>query len=87
MRKLAKAFGQVIRERRIELKLTQQVLAERLKIARPLISRMEAGKHLLSVSSLWNYARCLGLSPHEVVRRAEERVHEKDDHREVYDET
>lgn len=55
--------GQKIRERRQELGLSQDELADRIGTSRNYISRHENGKNDMSISTLFQYAAALETDP------------------------
>lgn len=54
-------YGEILRDRRKELKLTQQELAERIGKERSYIGRIEKGNTDMQLSSFISIARALGL--------------------------
>lgn len=54
-------FGEIIRNRRKQLKLTQEQVAQRIGKKRPYISRVEGGEDL-KLSNLIKITKALGLS-------------------------
>ncbi|MDR2010542.1 MAG: helix-turn-helix domain-containing protein [Bacteroidales bacterium] len=54
-------YGEILRERRKELKLTQQQLAEKVGKERSYIARIEKGETDMQISSLIRIAEALGL--------------------------
>jgi ribosome-binding protein aMBF1 (putative translation factor) len=54
-------YGDILRDRRKELKLTQQQLAEKVGKERSYIARIEKGETDMQVSSLIRIAQALGL--------------------------
>lgn len=54
-------YGEILRDRRKELKLTQQELAERVGTARSYIARVEKGETDILISSFFRIARALGI--------------------------
>ena len=54
-------YGEILKERRKELKLSQSELAEKIGKARPYISQVENGRNL-SLSNLILIAKALGMS-------------------------
>lgn len=58
-------FGEIIRSRRKELKLSQEELAQRIGKKRPYISRIESGEDI-RISNFALVANALGLSIHLV---------------------
>lgn len=64
-------LGLAIRQRRVALKLSQGELAERVGTARPLVSRVESMRHVVSLETLERYARALECKPSELLAAAE----------------
>lgn len=60
---LAVVFGQNVRKRRKELRLTQEALAEKTKIPQPYISAVESGKRCPNLSTVAQIAEALGIPP------------------------
>jgi DNA-binding XRE family transcriptional regulator len=58
---LAWYYGEILRDRRKELKLTQQELADRTGTKRAYISRIEKGETDMQLSSFIRIAHALGL--------------------------
>lgn len=56
-----KIIGEIISSKRINLKLTQQELAEKTKLSRSYIADIEAGRYIPSVKSLIAIASVLKL--------------------------
>lgn len=54
-------FGELMRERRKELKMTQADLAERVNAKRTYISRVERGESDIQMSSFFKLASALGI--------------------------
>ena len=54
-------YGEILRDRRKELKITQQELAERVGTARSYIARVEKGETDVQISSFFRIARALGI--------------------------
>lgn len=54
-------YGEILRDRRRELKMTQQELAEKVGTARSYIARVEKGETDIQVSSFFRIARALGI--------------------------
>lgn len=64
-------IGEVVRERRIELGLTQEQLAQKIGTYRTLVARLENGRrHTPTLDTLFAYAEALRIEPEEVIRRA-----------------
>ena len=66
MRKKERTFGQVIRERRRQLDLTQQEVARRIKTSTPYVGHLEAGKRHPSDKIVSRLAEVLGLERREL---------------------
>lgn len=54
-------YGKILRDRRKELKITQQELAEKAGTARSYIARVEKGETDIQISSFFRIARSLGI--------------------------
>lgn len=54
-------YGEILRDRRKELKITQQELAERVGTARSYIARVEKGETDIQISSFFRIAHALGI--------------------------
>jgi DNA-binding XRE family transcriptional regulator len=52
-------YGEILRERRKELKITQQELADEVGTARSYIARVEKGETDIQISSFFRIARAL----------------------------
>ncbi len=59
-------FGQLIRERRRQLDLTQRQVAHRIRTSTPYLGYLEAGKRHPSDQVLGRLAEVLGLEPREL---------------------
>lgn len=55
-------YGEILRDRRRELKMTQQELAEKVGTARSYIARVEKGETDIQMSSFLRIASAMGLS-------------------------
>ena len=62
----ARSFGQVIRERRRKLDLTQQDLAQRIEISMPYVALLETGARHPSDKVVHKLAAALALDPREL---------------------
>src|ERR1700680_676946 len=60
------SFGQVIRDRRRQLDLTQQEIARRIKTSTPYVGHLESGKRHPSDKVLSRLAEVLGLDRREL---------------------
>lgn len=63
-----------LRKRRHELGMSQSELAERLRIHRQFVSRVELGERRLDVAEFVDFARALGLDPAELIGDMPERL-------------
>jgi transcriptional regulator with XRE-family HTH domain len=61
-----RSFGQVIRDRRRQLDLTQQEIARRIKTSTPYVGHLESGKRNPSDKVLSRLAEVLGLDRREL---------------------
>jgi transcriptional regulator with XRE-family HTH domain len=68
---LALAFGWVLRERRIQVGLSQEKLALEADVDRTFVSLLERGERQPTLSTLWRLAGALGVAPSELVRLVE----------------
>jgi ribosome-binding protein aMBF1 (putative translation factor) len=58
---LAQYYGEILKDRRKELKLTQKTVAERIGKERSYITRIEQGKTDMQLSSFLRISNALGL--------------------------
>ncbi len=68
-------FGQVIRDRRRQLDLTQEEVAHRIKTSTPYIGHLESGKRHPSDKIVTRLAEALGLGCRELFFLANPRAH------------
>ncbi len=61
-RNVKSVFGNAVKERRLELRLSQEDLAEGEGLHRTYVSDVECGTRNLSIGSIEKLARALGLS-------------------------
>jgi len=61
-------FGQKIRERRMEIGLSQETLAEKAGLHRNYIGKMERGENNVTFLVLLKLSRALKLSPSELIQ-------------------
>ena len=54
-------YGEILRDYRKELKITQQELAEKVGTARSYIARVEKGETDIQISSFFRIVRVLGI--------------------------
>jgi transcriptional regulator with XRE-family HTH domain len=57
----------ILREARLEARLTQQQLADRLKRSDNFISYVERGERMLNVLEFIEYAKALGVDPQKLL--------------------
>lgn len=62
-----KIIGEIIKTRRKELGLTQENLAEKIKLSRPGLANIESGRQGILVHSIYEIAEALDLKPHDLV--------------------
>jgi len=63
-----KIFGQILRNFRIENKLTQEQLSEELGISLKYISRIENGNNGIKTQTLIKYMNILGITPNVIYK-------------------
>ena len=63
------AFGKTVKDRRIELGLSQEEFAGKAKLHRTYISSLERGKRILEFLNLIQIAQALELTPEEFLAR------------------
>lgn len=71
---LAKRFGEVLRERRMALGLSQETLAFNTDLHRTYISLLERGLRQPSLETIFTVAREIGWEPAELIRQLQERL-------------
>jgi transcriptional regulator with XRE-family HTH domain len=67
----SEAFAKVVRERRLELGLTQSDLEDERALDRSYISKLELAKRVPDLLVLFHIARKLQLEPHELILRVQ----------------
>ena len=72
--KLEIVFGSILRERRLELNLSQTDLSELSKLDRTFISLVERGVRQPTLRSLFQLASALGLDPSEMLKLVEKNL-------------
>jgi len=70
--RMLEAFGAVVCKLRKDLGLTQEDLANRTEFDRTYISMIERGKRNLSFLNICRFAKALGTTASEMLRRTEE---------------
>lgn len=71
---LAAQIGNILKQIRTKKNVTQASLSARTKIQRPIIARIESGKHLPGISTLIRVAEGLEVNPAKVLEKAYENV-------------
>ncbi|WP_321959676.1 helix-turn-helix transcriptional regulator [Paraburkholderia sp. J69-1] len=71
---MAKAFGEVLREHRIRLELTQEQLAFEADIRRTYVSMLELGQHQPTLTMLFTLGIALKCTPSELVAEVERKL-------------
>jgi len=69
---IIKVFGQVLRELRIEKKISQEKLAEYCELDRTYISLLERGLRQPTLTTLFRISKALDLKPSEMVSKVED---------------
>lgn len=70
---LLQALGTTLKERRGELKLTQEDVAGAAEIDRPFITLIESAAKQPTISVLWRLAMAVELTPAEFIARVDQR--------------
>ncbi len=71
-----RAVGTVIRQLRMERRLSQEVLSGLAGIARSHLAMIEGGSKQPNFETVWRLANALNMRPHELVLRIEEKTRE-----------
>lgn len=71
MTELSIAIGQLIRNKRSELKITQESLALQCGIDRSYVGRIERGEVNITVEKLYEIAEILKINPQELLPKLE----------------
>lgn len=74
--RLEKAFGKVLRNLRIEKKLSQDKLAELSALDRTYISLLERGLRAPTISTLFSISKSLNISPSKLIKLVENNLDE-----------
>jgi transcriptional regulator with XRE-family HTH domain len=69
---LDESFGRVLRELRLERRLSQEALSFACGRHRTYVSLLERGRNGPSLETVWRLAEALEISPSELVRRVEQ---------------
>lgn len=68
------AFGPILRQFRIERKLTQEALAEKVGVVTSYISMMESGQKFPNLEMLFILGEALDMSPSDLIHAMENRL-------------
>ena len=63
-----KSLGQVLKDRRLECKMTQEFVAERLGVSRQAVSKWESGTSDPSTANLLALAKLYDIAPEELLK-------------------
>lgn len=74
MKKKSDAFGPVLRRIRLEKRLTQEELSERLGVAAPYVSMLESGHKYPNLEMFFRIAESLNVNPSSIMEEMEERI-------------
>lgn len=77
MTKYYEYVGKAIRERRNELKMSQQSVANKIGISRGAYSQYETGKNTITMEIWFKIAEVLDLDPNDIPMRALQHSNEK----------
>lgn len=72
---IIETFSKVLRELRVNNKLSQEKLAEYCDLDRTYISLLERGQRQPTITTLFKLAHALNISPAEFVKRIEQQIH------------
>lgn len=73
---IAIAFGKAVKIRRVEVGISQEVLADKAGFARSFLSGIERGTKMPTTMSVWRLAQALGCMPSDLWLTAERLVQE-----------
>jgi transcriptional regulator with XRE-family HTH domain len=71
---LPKVFGSVLKETRLERKLSQQELADYSEVDRGYISQLELGNSVPTILTIFKLAAVLKIKPNELISLVEKRL-------------
>ena len=66
----AKSLGEVLKQHRVDCKMTQEFVAEALGVSRPAVSKWESGKSDPSTTNLMALAKLFGVEAEELLKEA-----------------
>lgn len=64
-------FGNLIRQARLKAGITQEELAEKVRLTREYISLLERGKRMPTIAVFIRLARAVGISPADLIQQVE----------------
>jgi DNA-binding XRE family transcriptional regulator len=70
----AKTLGEVLKQRRVDCKMTQEFVAETIGVSRQAVSKWESGAADPSTTNLMALAKLFGLSPEELIKETKEQL-------------
>jgi transcriptional regulator with XRE-family HTH domain len=73
-KKSSDAFGPVLRQLRLEKKLTQDQLSEMVGVASPFVSMLESGHKYPNLEMIFKLAGALGVRPGAMLDAMEDRL-------------
>ena len=73
-----RSLGEVLRDHRVQCKMTQEFVAETLGVSRQAVSKWETGTADPTTSNLLALAKLFGVSAEELLRSVEERAPERE---------
>ena len=68
----AKTLGEVLKQRRVDCKMTQEFVAETIGVSRQAVSKWESGAADPSTTNLMALAKLFGLSPEDLIKETRE---------------
>jgi len=71
---LSQVFGNVLREYRIKVNLSQEKLAELAELDRTYISLLERGLRQPTITTIFNLSKALNIKPHQLIEEVEKLV-------------
>ena len=74
MNSRCQVIGDVIRELRLQRKMSQEVVSGLAGMARSHLAMIENGRKNLSIDSLWRIAQALDICLSELIEKAEKRL-------------
>lgn len=69
--KEAKSLGEVLKQHRIDCKMTQEFVAESLGVSRQAVSKWESGLSDPNTTNLIAVAKLFGVTPEELIKEAQ----------------